>query len=139
MYHYDALRTKIDMWLTPYVAILISEHFHITWFRKFTVENVVSLISVVWGKYVSITFLFTLIYLQCCVFSESFIATTIMMLTPPSCYHMTSFNYGGKKARDEGLTYRCHQSNVIPDSIFFDSLGWGMIRGFFYLFVFKGW
>ena len=71
--------------------------------------------------------------------SESFIATTIMILTPPSCYHMTSFNYGGKKARDEGLTYRCHQSNVIPDSIFFDSLGWGMIRGFFYLFVFKGW
>ena len=49
---------------------------------------------------------------------------------------MTSFNYGGKKARDEGLTYRCHQSNVIPDSIFFDSLGWGMVRGFFiYLFL----
>ena len=44
------------------------------------------------------------------------------MLTPVSCYYMTSFNYGGKKARDIGLTFRCHLSNIMPDSIFYDSI-----------------
>ena len=41
---------------------------------------------------------------------------------------MTSFNYGGKKARDVGLTCRCHLSNIMPDSIFCDSMGWGMTQ-----------
>ena len=65
------------------------------------------------------------------------------MLTPVSCYYMTSFNYGGKKVRDVGLTCRCHLSNIMPDSVFYDSLGWGMTRlflllllGFFLLFIF---
>ena len=44
---------------------------------------------------------------------------------------MTSFNYGAKKARDVGLTCRCHLSNIMPDSIFYDSMGWGMIQFFF--------
>ena len=38
---------------------------------------------------------------------------------------MTSFNYGGKEARDEGLTFRCHLINIMSDSIFDDSMGWG--------------
>ena len=41
---------------------------------------------------------------------------------------MTLFDYGGKKARDVGLTYRCHLSNIMPDSIFYDSMGWGMTQ-----------
>ena len=38
---------------------------------------------------------------------------------------MTSFNYGDKKARDVGLTCRCHLTNIMPESIFYDSMGWG--------------
>ena len=40
------------------------------------------------------------------------------VLTPASCYYMTSVNYGGKKARDVGLTCICNLSNIMPDSIF---------------------
>ena len=67
----------------------------------------------------------------------SFLATTITVLTPVSCYYMTSFNYGGKKERDVGLTGRCHPSNIKPDSIFYDSMEWGMTQ-FFFLFFFLG-
>ena len=66
-------------------------------------------------------------------FSKLSLATAIMALTPVSCYCMTSFNYGAKEARDVGLTYRCHLSNIMPDSIFNDSIGWGIA------FFFKGW
>ena len=59
-------------------------------------------------------------------FSKLSLATAIMALTPVSCYYMTSFNYGGKEARDVGLTCRCHLSNIMPDSIFYDSMGWGI-------------
>ena len=54
-----------------------------------------------------------------------------MTLTPISCYYMTSFNYGGKKARDVGLTCRCHLSNIMPDimpdSILYDSWDGGKL------------
>ena len=46
-------------------------------------------------------------------------------------YYMISFNYGGKKARDVGITCRCHLSNIMPDSIFYDSMGWGITCPFF--------
>ena len=49
-----------------------------------------------------------------------------MALTPVSYYYMISFNYGGKEARDVGLTCRCHMSNIMPDSIFYDSMEYGM-------------
>ena len=62
------------------------------------------------------------------MFPESLLGTTMTMLTPVLCYYMTSFNYGGKKARDVGLTCRCHLSNIMPDSIFYDSMGWGMTQ-----------
>ena len=42
-----------------------------------------------------------------------------------------TFNYGGKKGRDIGLTCRCHMSNVMPDSVFYDSMGCGMTQCFF--------
>ena len=58
-------------------------------------------------------------------FSELSLATAIMVLTPVSCYYMSSFNYGGKRTRDVGLTCRCHLSNVMPDSIFYDSMDGG--------------
>ena len=61
-------------------------------------------------------------------FSKLSLAAAIMALTPVSCYYMTSFNYCGKKARDVGLACRCHLSNIIPDSIFYDSMGWGMTQ-----------
>ena len=31
---------------------------------------------------------------------------------------MTSFNYGAKGVRDVDPAFRCHQSNIMPDSIF---------------------
>ena len=58
------------------------------------------------------------------------------MLTPVSCYYMISFNYGGKKARDVGLTCRCHLSNIMPDSIFYDdSVEWGMTQSLLLLLL----
>ena len=62
------------------------------------------------------------------MFPELSIATTITVLMPISCYYVTSFNYGGKKARDVGLTCRCHLSNILPDSIFHDSMGCGVTQ-----------
>ena len=46
---------------------------------------------------------------------------------------MTSFDYGGKKARDVGLTCRCHLNKIMPDSIFYDSMGWRMTQLFLLL------
>ena len=43
-----------------------------------------------------------------------------LVLTPVFVFHLTSFNYDGKGAKDEGLTCRCHLSNIIPDNIFND-------------------
>ena len=54
------------------------------------------------------------------------------MLMPISCYYVTSFNYGGKKARDVGLTCRSHLSNITPDSIFHDSMGCGVTQVLFF-------
>ena len=52
-------------------------------------------------------------------------------MTPVSCYYMTSSNYGGKKARDVGLTCRSHLSNIMLDNIFYNSMGWGITCLFF--------
>ena len=60
--------------------------------------------------------------------SKLSLATAIMALTPVPCYRMTSFSYGGKKVRDVGLTCRSHLSNIMPDSIFHDSMEWGMTQ-----------
>ena len=69
-------------------------------------------------------------------FSKLSLATAIMELTPVSCYYMASFNYGGTKARDVGLNCRCHLGNIMPDTIFYDSMGWGITcRDFFPLRV----
>ena len=64
--------------------------------------------------------------------------TTITVLTPVSCYNMTSFNYGGKKARDVALTCRYHLSNVMPNSIFYDNMGWGMTQFVCFFFLRDG-
>ena len=50
-------------------------------------------------------------------------------------YYMTSFNYGGKKARDV-LTCRCNLRNVMPESIFYDRMGWRMTQLLFLLLFF---
>ena len=54
------------------------------------------------------------------------LATAIMALTPVSCYCMTSFYCNGKEGRDADLTCRCHLSNIMADSMFYDSIGWGI-------------
>ena len=38
------------------------------------------------------------------IYIELSLATTITVLKPVSCDHVTSFNYDDKKARDVGLT-----------------------------------
>ena len=78
----------------------------------------------------SFTFCFTSFYLQCHVFSELLLATTVTMLKSVPCYYLTSFDYAGKKARDICLTCKCHQRDIMPDSIFCDSMGWGMTQFF---------
>ena len=67
-------------------------------------------------------------------FSKLSLATVIMAFTPVSCYYMTSFS--GKKARDVGLICRCHLSNVMSQSILYDSMEWGMTCCFLFLFLF---
>ena len=57
--------------------------------------------------------------------------SAIMALTPASCYCIPSFNYGSRKARDIHLTCRSHLRNVLTDSIFYDSLKWGITYCFF--------
>ena len=49
-----------------------------------------------------------------------------MALTLVSYYYLTSFSYDGKKARDVGVFGRCHLNNIMPDGIFYDSMGWGI-------------
>ena len=70
-----------------------------------------------------------------CEFSKLSLATAMMALTPISCYYMTSFNYGGKKGKDVSLTCRCHLRNIMSDSIFYDSMGWGINCYFVYSFI----
>ena len=59
-----------------------------------------------------------------------FWAGLILALTPVSCYYMTSFNFVSKKTRNVGFTCICHLNNIISDSIFYDSIRWG-ITSFF--------
>ena len=58
------------------------------------------------------------------VFTEVYLATDIMALTPVSCYYMASLNYGGNKASDED--HLSSMSKIMSDSIFYDSMGWGL-------------
>ena len=44
------------------------------------------------------------------------------MLIPASFDHVTSFNYYNKNARDVDLTCWSHLSNIMPDSIFHESM-----------------
>ena len=74
----------------------------------------------------------------CHKFFKLSLATTITVLKPVSCDHVTSFNYDDKKARDVGLTCWCHLSNIMPDSIFHESMTQGITCTVsFCLFVFS--
>ena len=57
-------------------------------------------------------------------------------MKPVSCDHVTSFNYDGKKARDVGLTCWCHLSNIMPDSIFHESMRQGITCLFLFVCFF---
>ena len=81
---------------------------------------------------IEVLFLFLVLISE---FSKLSLTTTIIVLTPASCNYITSFNYGGKKARDGGLTCRCHLSNIMTGSIFNESMGWGITCPFLF---FKG-
>ena len=78
---------------------------------------------------IEVLFLFLVLISE---FSKLSLTTTIMVLTPASCNYITSFNYGGKKARDGGLTCRCHLSNIMTGSIFNESMGWGITCPFLF-------
>ena len=58
----------------------------------------------------------------CHKFFKLSLESTIMVLKPVSCDHVTTFNYDDKKARYVGLTCWCHLSNIMPDSIFHESM-----------------
>ena len=99
-----------------YMIILIFEHFQYHLVLKihsgeFSFINLSRLRQVCFRYFL---FHFALPSMSC-VSLELQLVTTITVLSPVSCNHMTSPNYGGKKARDGGLTCRCHLSNSIPD------------------------
>ena len=74
----------------------------------------------------------------CHKFFELSLATIITVLKPVSRDQVTPFNYDGKKARDVGLTCWCYLNNIMPDSIFHESMSqdisWSVS---FCLFVFS--
>ena len=51
-----------------------------------------------------------------------------------SKYHLIMV---AKNARDIGIAWKCHLSNIVHDSTFYDSMGWRISRCFF-VFFFKG-
>ena len=53
-----------------------------------------------------------------CLFHGLHFATTLRVLRPVLCFHMASFDYGAKGVRNVDPTCRCHQSNIMPGSIF---------------------
>ena len=52
------------------------------------------------------------------IFHGLHFATTFTVLKPVLCFNMTLLNYSSKMERDLDSTCRCHQSNIMPDSIF---------------------
>ena len=68
-------------------------------------------------------------------FELSFATTSRCWRLLHAVYCMTLFNYSGKKARDEGFTFRWHLSNIMPDSIFYGSIFQGITCLFVCLFV----
>ena len=56
--------------------------------------------------------------------------TTLTVLKPVLCFHKTSFSYGAFWVRDVDPTCRCHQSNVIPNSIFSVNIAHCLTCGF---------
>ena len=62
-------------------------------------------------------------------------ATTLRVLKPVLCFHMTPFNYGAKGVRDIDPACRCHQSNIIPDSIFSVNIAQSVTCLFAFCFV----
>ena len=83
-------------------------------------------------------FLFSALLFEsyCPEFFELSLATIITVLKPVSSVYVTLLNYDGKKTRDVGFTWRCHLTNVIPESIFHER----MIQGITcFVFVFVVW
>ena len=67
-------------------------------------------------------------------FELSFATTSRCWRLLHAVYCMTLFNYSGKKAIDEGFTFRWHLSNIMPDSIFYGSIFQGITCLFVCLF-----
>ena len=62
-------------------------------------------------------------------------ATTLKVLKPVLYFHMASFNYGAKEVRDVDRVCACHQSNIMPDSIFSVNIARCVICLFVFCFV----
>ena len=71
-----------------------------------------------------------------CIFIVLHFATTLMVLKPLLCFHMKPFNYCAKGVRDVELACRCHQSNIMPDSMFSVNIAQCVTCFFFCLFCF---
>ena len=72
----------------------------------------------VYNLFIILTFTFVSVSVWYFLFIGLHFATTLRVLKPVLCFHMTSFNYGAKGVRDVDPTCRCHQSNIMSDSIF---------------------
>ena len=61
--------------------------------------------------------------------------TTFMVSKPALRFHMASFNYGTKGVKDVDPACRCHQSNIMPDSIFSVNIAQSVTCFFVFYFV----
>ena len=81
---------------------------------------------VVFGEYFFVLFYSFSIKSWCYEFFELSLATTITLLTFVSCDYATSFNYDDKNTRAVGLICWYHLSNIMFDSIFYESMRLGI-------------
>ena len=73
---------------------------------------------------VSIYLFFTLLFGSYCLEFFELTSTITITVPPPVSYnYMASLAYGGKKARNVGLTCRCHMSNTMPGIIAHECMG----------------
>ena len=92
---------------------------------------------VVFGEYIFVLFYSFSIKSWCYDFFELSLATTIMLLTFVSCDYATSFNYDDKNTRAVGFTCWYHLSNIMLNSIFYESMRLLLVYWSLFLFLFS--
>ena len=92
---------------------------------------------VVFGEYIFVLFYSFSIKSWCYDFFELSLATTITLLTFVSCDYATSFNYDDTNTRAVGLTCWYHLSNIMLNSIFYESMRLLLVYWSLFLFLFS--